>query len=428
MSGTKRSSAPLIATIAVAVVAVAALVLTRGGEPGSTAPPSAGEAASATTADGFDPGNASKATLAEREAIEALGKKALHSAAAEARLIAALSHGDQDVRGHASWGLGRMAPKTAGAIPALINALGDPIWSVQHNAAWALLKFEKVAVKPLLVATRDKEPRRAVRACAALLDLGYEPQLEIDARINALYGELKSADQTVAILSMGALKQPSAATLALLRAKVRSADEPLRLAAIAALGRQGPAAASALPDLIAALGAEKKRERMVVAIALGDVGVASKGVVAALVQAMGDAKDRPAQAAAGALSKLGAVDALVAALEHPSKRVRQYAAEALGLAKELDDARAKGLAGALGDADWQVRFAALGKFQGRKEAAALAQVEAIGRLLVDPEQPLRELAAAVLRMAGTPRALKLLAAHPVGGTAARRAQAGKAGR
>jgi HEAT repeat protein len=127
--------------------------------------------------------------------------------------------------------------------------------------------------------------------------------------------------------------------------------DPLRIAAIQALGGFGTEAAEAVPELIAALRDEDRRVRWFAAEALGLVGPEAKAAVPALVEAFRSLEvvtaDQGANVesirkapirliAAFALGKIGpaaraAIPDLTAALSGPDSRVRGAAARALGL-------------------------------------------------------------------------------------------------
>jgi HEAT repeat protein len=124
--------------------------------------------------------------------------------------------------------------------------------------------------------------------------------------------------------------------------------DPLRIAAIQALGSFGREAAAAVPQLVRALRDKDSRVRWFAAEALGLIGPDAKAGVPALVEALrsrdvatgkrDDAmEDGPIRLiAALGLGKIGpearaAIPELIAALSGPDSRVRGEAAQALGL-------------------------------------------------------------------------------------------------
>ena len=356
-----------------------------------------------------DPGAPSANTLLVREQIEGIGKKAEYSEAAEKRLIEALKHEDQDVRGHACWGLGRMAPKTSKAVPDLVTALGDPVWAVQHNAAWALKKFGKDAFPGLLEAAKSEDPRRASRAAGTLLGMGYEQQEELEKALHRGAAVKGDPHAVLASLSaMGSLKQPQKETLDLLIAQLGNPDASFVKACAVAVGRIDKSAAPAIPAMLKAAEHKDKRVRLVVAESLGQMGVPDPKAIALLSQLLGDKKDRPALGAASALSKLDAVDALAEAMKSKSSRKRRFAIESLRSVEKLTARRVSLIVQGMSDKDWQVRLTAAAALHRRKGTEAHAATGALAKLLKDDNEVVSGQAAAVLQGFETPAARKAL--------------------
>jgi HEAT repeat protein len=200
--------------------------------------------------------------------------------------------------------------------PALLERLRDPDDRVRWFATEALgvLHVEAKTVVPVLIGMARTERRRV------------------------------PADEA-AIRSFEEAGQPY------LLGPNKKAGDPLRIAAIQALGGFGPEAAEAVPELTRALRDEDRRVRWFAAEALGLIGPEAKAATPALVEAIrspdvatGDAvddgealKDGPIRLiAAFALGRIGpgaraAVPELIAALSGPDSRVRGAAARALGL-------------------------------------------------------------------------------------------------
>jgi HEAT repeat protein len=223
--------------------------------------------------------------------------------------------------------------------------------------------------------------------------------------------------------------------------------DPLRIAAIQALGSFGPEAAQAVPELIRALRDEDRRVRWFAAEALGLIGPDAESAVPALIEALrsdavatgdagddGDAvKDGPVRLmAAFALGKVGpaaraVVPELIAALSGPDSRVRGAAAQTLGQMgpaareaiphlirlvardRETQGAEyAKGsinrlgadagpaLARALADAEPAVRLAAI-EVLGELEDKAAVPVRELVRCLGDPDAQVRKAAAMIVQ-------------------------------
>ena len=410
-----------------AVAAAAAFVVTRSSQkpevPASKPAPAATSqapaqlpapaTAAAAPTDTFDPAKPSEATRKMRLEIESYGKAEKHTAAIEAKLVAALQHGDQDVRGHACWSLGRLAPASKAALPKLVAAMGDPVWAVRHNASWALKRFAGDGEAAFRRALGDKDERVRVRAAMGLVELGAKDQAGVES---VLAAGLRAKDERIqigAIAAIGSLQQVSGETVATLVKLLDHEDRRMRDAAVVSAGLLGSQAKPAVPGLLKLLKHEKKRVRMAAAQSLGRIGDSSPTVLAALVEQLGDKKDRAALGAAEALSRLGAIDALGKALASPSRRTRAAAAQALGMVKELDKPRVTLLLKALADKEWTVRIAGAAVFHGRPEDAAQGAVKALKKLSKDPNSAVAGQAKASLEQ-------MTLARH-------RARQAGKAG-
>jgi HEAT repeat protein len=106
----------------------------------------------------------------------------------------------------------------------------------------------------------------------------------------------------------------------------------LRLEAARALGKLGPAAAVAVPALIAALQERNLNLRLAAVSALGGVGAAAAPAIPALAVAMAGVHLVLARLAAQALSRIGlpAVATLVELLQSSDPYVRREATWALG--------------------------------------------------------------------------------------------------
>lgn len=353
-----------------------------------------------------DPAQPSQATLDMRTAIEAIGNQATYSPEAEARLLAALKHPDQDVRGHAAWGLGRLAPQSKAAIPQLILALSDPVWAVQHNAAWALVRFSTEARPALQQALKDSDVRRRVRAGKALLEIGADQTAVVEPVLLAAWPQADTDDVRAVILeALGMLQPPGPATLQQLAAAL---DTPLAGVALGSLARQGPAAVQTVPAVVKVTQSKDKDLRLAAAVTLGEIGVGSAEATGALAVLLDDAKEHVSASAAGALSKLQAHDVLATALQSPSERVRQNAARGLAGTPQLDERRVHLLLQAMTDKAWSVRLIAVGAFHGHDGPVVLPAVPALGKALKDEHEAVRAQARASLEQMKNEPARKLL--------------------
>lgn len=379
------------------------------------------EAARAATADALDeappvaddgeldPAAPSAETRAMRSAIEALGDEATYTPEIEARLVEALRFPDQDVRGHAAWSLGRMAPATRASVGALIAALGDRAWSVQHNAAWALARFDAAEVEgPLLAALDDASPIRRVRAAKALNVAAPSHGARVEATLLATWPDADDATRVIALGALGELEAPSDRVISHVGAVARTPDSgDLRGPAVNALAALGPRARAAALDLIGALGDERADIRRSAAFALGRLGETSAEVTAALVDALDDRKDAVGIGSAQALSALEAVDALEAAVRDGGPRARAHAVTGLGAAEgALDDRRVSLIVAALGDPAWPVRLAAASALANRDTPGA---IDALAAALDDDHDAVRIKARATLEAMTLPAAKAALA-------------------
>lgn len=345
----------------------------QGTSPDQTAVTTSTETPAKKEPEAWDPGKPTPEVRAERKAIEDIGKAAQYSPENEAKLIKALDHFDQDVRGHGAWGIGVLAPQSRGGLPALIKALGDEVWAVQHNAAWSLARFERGDTENLLLAALgDPSPTRRIRAGKALLDLSaldFTPKVE--AVLLKSFEEAKTQPRTVALQAMGKLSPPSETTVSLLASAVASEQDEVAVNAIQAIGDLGPAAQAAIPALCSAHKHKKQDVRLGVATSLGAIGVRSPIVVETLIAMLDDTKDNPADKAAQSLALLEAWDELDKAFETQGPRTRRFIVTAWRQGASQEARRIERLIAALSDVDPTVRLAAAGGFLERDSAEAV---------------------------------------------------------
>jgi hypothetical protein len=168
-------------------------------------------------------------------------------------------------------------------------------------------------------------------------------------------------------------------------------DDKVRQYAVSALGDIGPAAATAVPTLIAILKAptgelqpgkeDRKRaanSRSAAAAALGSLGPAAKGAVPALAAALKDENVPVRRWAATSLGEMGpegrsAVPALVQALGDYDAQVRRYAIQSIKKIGPSPDS-VVGLSPALHDADATVRETAAMLVKALREPPAVPRV------------------------------------------------------
>jgi HEAT repeat protein len=217
--------------------------------------------------------------------------------AAVTELIQALALPDRFVRREAVWGLAKLGPEAAPAIPALARALADRDASVRKGAARALGLLGRVA-RPA---------------------------------IPFLIRALKDTDLLFCRMAAWALGKIGSAAVDALVAALSSHDKFIRREAAWALGQIGPEAAVAVHKLIAILKVSSETSpeaplskihahqdtevvylhpisdatlRVNAARALGEIGVEARSAIPVLMTALADANDKVAAAAAEALNRL----------------------------------------------------------------------------------------------------------------------------
>jgi HEAT repeat protein len=170
------------------------------------------------------------------------------------------------------------------AIQVLTEALGDPVADVREIAVCALHEYgaeARHALPALIRATQDESPivrRRALRAVPEIADPG----------------------------------DPNTDVIPVLLAATEDSDEGVVAQAVASLGEFGPAAAPALPALMAALWTGDARRRALVGVALTRIGAAAvPGVTQALLHPSADVRAKAAQV----LGRIGPGDQVRPALE-----------------------------------------------------------------------------------------------------------------
>jgi HEAT repeat protein len=311
-------------------------------------------------------------------AIQNLGRMGPGARAAVPALVEALDTDDRRKAVFVAWALGAIGPHARDAVPALIRALNRPYpvkntkWEFNPDGfvAWALGRIgpdAKEAV-PLLAAALHGEDVWARRPAAwALAQMGPEAEPAADALIGALKyssGGAWSAMNNVQFHAAEALAGIGEPVVPKLGAALKARDAATRRGAALALGKIGPKAGSAAPDLAALLSDEAGLVRIealtalsrvdpaaavkalppllndenyavrhAAAAALGTCGPTARDAIAALERALGDARPEVRRAAYEALGRIGreAVAVLArAAVGRQDTRDRAWAARALG--------------------------------------------------------------------------------------------------
>jgi HEAT repeat protein len=246
-------------------------------------------------------------------------------------LVNALGDAEPAVRESAAQAIGQMGPD---ALPHLVQMLTHEDKYVRRNAVWALGKLgplAKTTMPNLCTALRDTDPRTASGAAQALGNMGADAADAIQALTEAMRG----TNIVLCRLAAKALSQIGREALPALIAHLRHRDPFVRGEAALALGWIGPAAASAVPALMDALRPTRasawriaplpaaetpatpitppqvtpsadETSRSYAAQALGRIGPAAASAVPALTQALTDTNEQVRQAAEQALRQIQA--------------------------------------------------------------------------------------------------------------------------
>ena len=259
--------------------------------------------------------------------IGAHGPRAISVAAA---LHLARQDEDESVRAAAEAALDRLEAPPGAEVDGLLAASREP-GPPGVRAAKALAALGPAAVPPLVAALASSDPAVVSGARRALVFAGAAaaPALVETARTGP------PAARRAAAGVLGSLATPSPAVVDVLLEAVRDADAGVSGAAGDALVALAPRATAALEarvvDLAAGLTDVDPARRRLFARLLGTLGPAAGTAVPALVTALGDADDKVAAAAREALASVGAGAAapLVAALRGGGERQAMNALETL---------------------------------------------------------------------------------------------------
>ncbi len=293
-------------------------------------------------------------------------------------LIAALTDSKMEVRGRAVEALGLIGPPSREAVPALAGALKDDEAIVAIKACQALSFIGDADAAPaLLAAFQDKRPEVAIAASQALWHLGPKADPVLPALLSLAEGPVeKSAPARNLLASFGPHVVP------FLAKALRDNDAARREAAADALGRIGPPARAAVPELLAALKDKSPAVALMAAMALAQVD-STRG--SAGLKLLTDALDVPS--AAIALTNLGpfaraAISDLIAALKPRKENVHQ---EVIRLSAQLALAR-------IGTPAVPALIAAL---KDKREGVAPLAGGALGWILPPPKEAVPALRAAL---------------------------------
>ena len=217
----------------------------------------------------------------------ALGWIGPDSASAVPQLIACLRSEHPQSRVAATEALARIGPQALTALPALTAALGDDYAEVRLASASCLVGFGPAiepAMPKLLSLLLDRDDKVREAACAALVQIGEAAVMPL-AEIVRTRSNQRCAAQLRAERQVIEAALPSEVVLQLdpLRAyrnwswsnydalQQLYAVEAAQQAAVTVLGKIGAAAATAIPDLRAAMTDSNQQLRLCAAKALGQI-------------------------------------------------------------------------------------------------------------------------------------------------------------
>lgn len=182
---------------------------------------------------------------------------------------------DSAVRALAAEGLGGFGSAALAAAPSLEAALGDAGVSVRVQAARALERV-RPSQEPLEVLLERPASATAPRLMMRVWALASAAPKDARAT-NALVEALTDSYPDVRIAAAMALARPDIGEDALkaVRRALRDKEKYVRSMVAGSLGKLGPAAASAVPDLLKAAGDPDKDVRISAVWALGAIGPAA---------------------------------------------------------------------------------------------------------------------------------------------------------
>jgi HEAT repeat protein len=199
--------------------------------------------------------------------------------------LGALDSPDEELRHKAIFALGVIGSENPEVVPALAKILADdPDVEARHVAALALLKVgpaARAAVSELAEALADEHPSVRMNAALVLLQLGPQARQAVPALIAAVefkrnrtnLGLFNSTIQEVAARALGAASAGSSVGVAVLTNGLKAAySTESRMAFASALGKVGPPARPAVPQLRALLSDKAQEVREAAEAALKNIG------------------------------------------------------------------------------------------------------------------------------------------------------------
>ena len=314
----------------------------------------------------------------------------------------ALAAADPEQRRAAAWALGRSRPVDDGTIDALKAALGDADGSVVVEAARALGTIGRPAsaALPALLARLDHR-REDVRAEAARA--AWSVGLTRD-HASQLLAKVESEDEYVrhfAVWAAGQIGAAGAEAVPALLTMLEQEEGHTAGAAAVSLRRLATTDPSIPRTIAAGLNDRDAGRRARAARQLGKLGPAAGPATPDLVRALDDGDETvraEAVIALGRVEAVAAVPALVERLRRDGPWVREEAARALGRIGPEARSAAPDLLHALQRDDPAVRKQAA-RALGRLRADGIAS--ALQRALEDPEESVQEEAKKALEALGS---------------------------
>jgi len=349
-------------------------------------------------------------------AVLTLGRLGPKGAGAVPLLIELLG----DPTSGAARALGQIGRAAAPAVPALADALRRPESHVRQQAADALGRSgpaARPAVTALLETLKDRRPEVRWRAAAAIGRIGSNE----NGCIAALAAMLKDEDPQVrdrVAEALGRLGRGANQVEGQVEIASRATRALDRIWPLYALARGSERPAAAILSLANLLLHDEDTARMAACRAVGMLGPLAAPAVPALAELVGAENRRVAQTAMEALGEVGpaaaeAVPQLAVALTDRNPLVRLRAATTLGLIGERAGAAVPALAGGLGDESEQV-VAACVEALGRIGPGAAEASPALASLAAHESELVRSAVAVTLNQIGgdsigppppTPRAM-----------------------
>lgn len=355
-----------------------------------------GESAAAVAVPGLVRALRDEDTWVSALAAEALGQMGESADGAIPALTRSLGHLNPQVRGNAAEALGRLGTAAAGARAALENAARDEDGGVRGQAVRALGMIGPATRSTAGLALAGFEDADPLVRAAAVEAFGQWGEAAQDA-LDGLLLLLDDANDQVKVEAAKVLPRLAGGTPEVIDGLCRRLLEDdsawVQVHAALALGQLGPAAVTAGgPLLIAAqTGEVGVREQAMRAVAMIQPPEAPQALAAGLKDASGDIR---VVASAGWMKAAAipdeAVPALVDALRDPEAQVRANAAHALARLEALPAEAVPLLVECAGDPDEGLRLKAA---IALKLAPAGAVVEAMRRLVSDPNSKIRLIAA-----------------------------------